>query len=235
MPITKSAKTNAICTEGPFTTFNGTEFYQKYSRSVFLGSSKGKKFILRVLSSAIQIKHQLQDETSVTLKGIKLDDKEDLIIKKGSVNETIGDFDFTLKRLQGFCAAYACAHVERFDHNTIVAIAASLGYELTPDSTEDFRKFYFSFAPGAEHFSYILEFWPLVSTLVQMTLMKDTLKIKKTIRKFRVKGDDKMKLMYHLKDKNVLPRVINVVAQKIEGEKIDFGDCLRAFRYSKII
>ncbi|KAK9512162.1 hypothetical protein O3M35_000645 [Rhynocoris fuscipes] len=216
-----------------YTNFNGTAFYEKYSKSSFLKSSKGTKFIHQVLSSAIQFKCILTDKESITLKGIKINDKDDLVIKRGSNKNIIMDFDFTLNRLQGFCAAFACTNPNRFNNNnnnTVLAMAASMGYELKPDSTEDFRKFYFSFAPGSQQFSCILGFWPIVSLLILISEQKKKMiNIHAFLRKFKVKSDAKKKLMYQIKNRDAIARIIPVVSKRELGEKIDFSDCLKSF------
>lgn len=92
-----------------------------------------------------------------------------LIIKKGGPGSQVGDFDYTLNRLTGMCAAFAANQPVQYRPRS--AMAVSLGLAVETD-----RKLYYAATPGAEHFPEIFAHKPLLWVLrvKQLSLHKVT-------------------------------------------------------------
>lgn len=123
-----------------------------------------------ILCQGKKIRQQLkllQPGQTLKIGNALIRDAIPLIIKKGGANIVIKDDEYTLNRLTGMCAAYSAQMSTNFEPKCAMAIALGL-------STSKDRILYYAAAPGAEHFTEVFGYLPLLCALKQLETGKVT-------------------------------------------------------------
>ncbi|XP_061717592.1 uncharacterized protein LOC133525321 [Cydia pomonella] len=141
-------------------TFKGEEFYTQHMNDLFLSEQKNLENILCQGKKIREKLKNVQPGSYLEIGGLMATQEEPLQIKKGGPGHTIGDGEYTLNRLTGMCAAY-CAR-NRVTPLAKCAMAISLGIGDTD------KKLYYSAAPGAEHFTEVFDYYPLLCAIQQL-------------------------------------------------------------------
>lgn len=179
-------------------TFKGSEFYEMRKNDIFLTDVAT---VENILCQGKKIRQQLkflQPGQTLKIGNALVKDSIPLLIKKGGPNIVVKDDEYTLNRLTGMCAAYATQMSAGFDPKCAMAIA--LGLNVSKD-----RNLYYAAAPGAEHFTEIFGYLPLLCALKQLEVGKVT---KENISRIATVKDDSGKMLSALlvAQKASLPR-----------------------------
>lgn len=141
--------------------FKGSIFYQIHANDIFLTE---QVTVEGILCQGKKIRAQLktlQPGQTLTIGNALMTVNTPLVIKKGGQGVTIKDDEYTLNRLTGMCAAYAAQQGSAFSPKC--AMGVSLGLDVSRD-----RILYYSAAPGAEHFTEIFTYQPLLCAIKQL-------------------------------------------------------------------
>ncbi|XP_061717610.1 uncharacterized protein LOC133525338 [Cydia pomonella] len=103
-----------------------------------------QKNLENILCQGKKIREKLknvQPGSYLEIGGLMATQEEPLQIKKGGPGHTIGDGEYTLNRLTGMCCLLCC---------------------------DTDKKLYYSAAPGAEHFTEVFDYYPLLCAIQQL-------------------------------------------------------------------